>query len=141
MAQYYRMPVKDWQRFQLQIMRMTAATTPEIDVRRLERKHAQAAHKNRILAFKQFVERCEKSVSISDKPCSCGRNHFAIVLKNGKEFFYCPVTFWLNMCQTKRLRSTSDMLGWSKNHPLSNYLHRIDESKDATYEEPNEANC
>lgn len=133
--QYYRMPVKDWQRFQLHMVKMAADAVPETDVRRLGRKQAQAAHKRRILTFKQFVERCEKSVSISDRPCECSRNHFAILMKNGGEVYFCPVIFWLNMCQTKRLHSTADMLEWATNHPLNTYLRRIDETKDATYEE------
>lgn len=126
------MPVEEWRRFQLLMMKFGADTQREPDYLVLRNRRAVTLHKQRVLRFKCAVE--NTTVSRSEEPCECGRNHYVITI--GDQRRICPVRFWLNMCQVKRLAGgTEAMFEWKDEHPISLYLHRIDESKDATYEE------
>jgi hypothetical protein len=108
----------------------------EIDFAARRRKRGHSRHRARLLDFKSHVQRSgSKTVGITGEECMCGRNHYMVLLKNGEEVLFCPVVFWLNMCELVRQRDgDEEMIKWSVEHPLGQYIKRIDEEKDATYE-------
>ena len=130
MALYYKVSAT-----KLRDLRQAAIQAKEVytesifnQVRRTEiRDHRLSLHMFRVW------QRGVKSVETSDRPCICGRSHYALNVVNGETYSLCPIRYYMKMCQLKL--STGDLPRWTESQPLSKFLARLPGAADATFME------
>lgn len=133
MPEYYKIAADRWRR--TQDLASRAIREEGYDPRARQIRDAINSHNERMARFKHLLTSCGKDVSISDRPCECGRNHRAILLKNSEDVYMCPVLFVMNTCRLiHNEHGLERMVAWCKDHPLSKYISKIDEATDATYD-------
>ena len=136
-TQYYRIPVREWRGLQARLIRYAQQDQAQANTNFMQRRHLQAManHNERMSDFKGLLSKCKKTIAVSDKPCTCGKNHHSIQLENGEPVYMCPVIFWLNTCHLIHCeKGLQAMTKWADERPINKYLSRIDKDEDATYD-------
>lgn len=106
-----------------------------MDLMQLRRWRRASAIRSATIEFKHLWGSMDGKF-ISGDPCTCGGNHYSVIIKNDGEHVWCPVSLWLNCVRVKiMMLGTKKGIGWGLEHPIGPILKKIDPDKDATLRE------